>query len=169
MDNNVVFRIARGLQAAGLAVLRFNFRGAGASDGVHDGHGAEEEDARAAIDFLQREFPGLALWGAGFSFGSRTLGSLARREPRLERLLLVTLPCRASDCLFVADLHMPTHLLMAGNDEYGTLSDVRERVPQLPANIDAEEIEGVDHFFRGKTPELERRVRTWAEGALTLR
>ena len=39
MDNNVVFRVARGLQHAGLAVLRFNFRGAGASEGVHDGQG----------------------------------------------------------------------------------------------------------------------------------
>lgn len=169
MDNNVVFRTARGLQSAGLAVLRFNFRGAGQSEGLHDGAGGEEEDVRAALDHLQREFPGVPLWGAGFSFGSRTLASYARREPRLERLLLVALPCRAYDCSFVAELRTPTHLLMAGEDQYGTLRDLGERVGTLPANIDTEEIEHVDHFFRGKTPELERRVRTWAEGALTHR
>ena len=169
LDNNVVFRIARGLQTAGLAALRFNFRGAGNSDGVHDGKGAEEEDARAALDHLQRERPGIPLWAAGFSFGSRTVASLARREPRIERLLLVALPCRAFDCSFIAELRTPAHLLMAGEDQYGTLRDLRERVPQLPGNVDVEEIEGVDHFFRGATPELERRVRSWAEGALTLR
>ena len=48
MDNNVVFRTARGMQKAGLAVLRFNFRGVGGSEGVHDGNGAEESDAAAA-------------------------------------------------------------------------------------------------------------------------
>jgi len=169
MHNNVVFRTARGLQAAGLAVLRFNFRGAGASEGLHDGAGAEEQDARAALDHLQREFPGIPLWAAGFSFGARTIASFARSEPRIERLLLVALPCRAYDCSFVAQLSMRTHLVLAGNDEYGTLRDLRERVPPLPSNIDVEEIGGVDHFFRGATPELERRIRTWAEGALTLR
>ena len=169
MHNNVVFRTARGLQSAGLAVLRFNFRGAGASEGLHDGSGAEEEDARAALDYLQREFPGVALWAAGFSFGARTIASLARTEPRIERALLVALPCRAYDCSFVAQLRMPTHLVLASTDEYGTLRDLRERVPPLPDNIDVEEIETEDHFFRGATPELERRVRTWAEGALTLR
>src|SRR6478735_6650392 len=39
MDNKVVFRASRGLQEAGLAVLRFNFRGVRRSAGKHDGKG----------------------------------------------------------------------------------------------------------------------------------
>jgi len=92
MDNNVVFRIARGLQHAGLAVLRFNFRSAGASEGVHDGKGAEEGDVRAALDHLERGLPGLELWAAGFSFGARTVGSLARSEARIRRVALIAPP-----------------------------------------------------------------------------
>ena len=52
MNSSVVFRASRGLQLAGVDVLRFNFRGAGRSEGVHDGRGGELEDLRAALDWL---------------------------------------------------------------------------------------------------------------------
>ena len=162
MDNNVVFRTARGLQRAGLAVLRFNFRGTGASEGVHDGAGAEETDAAAVLGHLERRFPGLALWGAGFSFGARTIASLACRDRRLSRALCVTMPCKAFDCSFLARVLAPTHVILAGLDEYGNLSDLRARVPGLPPHVATEEIPGVDHFFKGRTPELEARVHAWA-------
>src|SRR5262245_13610982 len=81
MHNNVVFRIARALQSCGLAVLRFNFRGAGASAGEHDGQGGEVEDARAALDHLASAHPGIPLWAAGFSFGARMAAALAMDEP----------------------------------------------------------------------------------------
>jgi alpha/beta superfamily hydrolase len=51
----------------------------------------------------------------------------------------------------------PTRIILAGNDEYGNLAELRERV-ELPAHVECEEIPGVDHFFRGKTPELDARV-----------
>jgi hypothetical protein len=165
MDNNVVFRTARGLQSAGLAVLRFNFRGAGQSEGQHDGRGAEERDAQAALDWLAERFPGVPLWAAGFSFGARTLASLARHERRLARLLLIALPARVFDCEFVRDVLPSTRVLLAGNDSFGNLSDLMASVGTLPAHVQAEEIPGTDHFFRGRTPELEARVRAWAQEA----
>jgi alpha/beta superfamily hydrolase len=166
MDNNVVFRVARALQAAGLAVLRFNFRGVGASAGEHDGHGAEEEDLRAALDFMQASFPGLALWAAGFSFGARTAAGLATRDERLERLLCVALPCKAFDCSMIRRVLPPTHVIQAGQDGFGNLADLVALAGPLPAHVDAEEIDGIDHFFTKRTPELEARVRTWAEASL---
>jgi alpha/beta superfamily hydrolase len=166
MDNNVVFRASRGLQTAGLAVLRFNFRSAGASEGDHDGEGAEEQDVVAALDELEARYPALELWAGGFSFGSRTVGSLARRERRIRRVCLVAPPSRVYDCGFVRELSQPTLVLLAENDEFGTPSDFRERVGELPPNFEIETVSGVDHFFRGKTPELERRVRAWAERML---
>lgn len=168
MHNNVVFRTARGLQRAGFAVLRFDFRGVEGSEGSHDGRGGEDEDARAAVDWLAARFPGLAIWGAGFSFGARTMMALAPKEPRLARILLVALPVKSFDCSALALVPQPTHLVMSGNDEHGSYSDLRARFPALPAHIDAEVIEGVDHFFRGKTPELEARVRRYAEQTLEL-
>lgn len=169
LHNNVVFRIARGLQKAGLAVLRFNFRGVEASEGVHDGNGAEEEDARAALDWLAQRFPGLELWGGGFSFGARTMLALAAREPRIARLLCVALPVSAFDCSAILAVRVPTRLIMAGNDQYGTLADLRARFPVLPTDVEVDEIPGVDHFFKGKTLELEERVRSYALKALEIR
>ncbi len=162
MHNNVVFRIARGLQHAGLAALRINFRGAGESEGQHDLGRGEEDDARAALDWLEREFPGLPLWAAGFSFGGRVLAGLAAREPRIRRLICVALPCKAFDCSVIRHVRCPTLCLMAGADGFGTLSDLLERVPDLPPNVETDDIPGVDHFFQGATPEVEARIRDHA-------
>ncbi len=166
MDNNVVFRIARGLQNAGLAVVRFNFRGVGASEGLHDGDGGEEQDAAAALSLLEERYPALPLWGGGFSFGARTIAGLARHDRRIARLLCVTMPCRVFDCSFLKDVLPPTRILMAGADQFGNLADLRELVPGLPAHIECDEIPGVDHFFKGKTPELGARVLAWAQEQL---
>ena len=166
MDNNVVFRVARGLQHAGLAVLRFNFRSAGASEGVHDGKGAEDGDVRAALDHLEREFPGLDLWAGGFSFGSRTVGSLARSEPRIRRVALIAPPAKAYDCRFIREIPQPTLIVHAEHDEFGTPGDFDASVGPLPASFERIVIPGVEHFFRGATPELEASIKEWAERSL---
>jgi len=162
MHNNVVFRIARGLQRAGLAVVRFNFRGVESSEGAHDGHGGEVEDARAVLGWLGEQHPGLPLWAAGFSFGARTATELAAGEARAARLLCVALPCKAFDCSALLRVRQPALVLQAGRDAFGNLADLRERLPDLPPQIELDQIEGEEHFFRGATPRLEARVRAWA-------
>jgi len=163
MHNNVTFRIARALQGAGLAALRFNFRGAGASEGAHDGGPGEVDDAAAALDWLAERRPGLPLWAAGFSFGARTATLLATRDERVQRLICVALPCRAFDCSGLMAVRQPAYVLAAGEDQFGDLAELRARFPDLPRGIETDEIPGVDHFFRGATPELERRIRSYAE------
>src|SRR5450755_3950806 len=70
LHNKVVYRTARALRHSGHAVLRFNFRGVGKSQGRH-AHGIGEiEDARAALAWLRARYPGLPYTLAGFSFGS---------------------------------------------------------------------------------------------------
>src|SRR5919106_5327832 len=70
MHNKVVFRAAAGLVDAGLATLRFNFRGVGASTGEHHGED-EKQDVRDALDYLSAIYPHMPVTLAGFSFGSR--------------------------------------------------------------------------------------------------
>ena len=166
MANNVVFRAARGLQNAGLAVLRFNFRGVGKSEGVHHGQGGEEEDLRAALDHLAKELPGTELWTGGFSFGARTAASYARRDPRIVRLVLVAIPVGAFDVSFLREVKLPGFVLMAEKDPYGTLETLQMRFPDLYAGLETDEVAGVDHFFQGKTTEVQERVRRYAERAL---
>ena len=59
----------KALNSFGFPVLRFNFRGAGLSQGEHDQGEGEVEDVRTALDWLEREFP-LPMIFAGFSFGA---------------------------------------------------------------------------------------------------
>jgi len=58
MDNHVVLALRGTLAGAGATTLRFNFRGAGRSQGEHDGGRGEATDARAAIDELRKLRPG---------------------------------------------------------------------------------------------------------------
>jgi alpha/beta superfamily hydrolase len=81
MHNKVVYQAAKSLDSLAMAVLRFNFRGAGKSEGVHDRGDGERGDVDAALDFLEAEFPLLPQLVAGFSFG----GGLARRLQRCPR------------------------------------------------------------------------------------
>ena len=165
MNNTVVFRTARGLAEAGLAVLRFNFRGVGRSGGVHDGRGGEEADLGAALDHLGQEFPGIELWSGGFSFGARTAASQARGDPRVARIVLVALPVRAYDCSFVREIRTPGLILMAGRDAFGTLADLKREFPERYSLLEADEIPDADHFFQRAGDEVQRRVRSYAQRA----
>ena len=160
-------RIAKGLRRAGIATLRFNFRGTEGSEGVHHGAGLEEGDAEAALDFLAERHPGLPLWAAGFSFGARTVCGLAPREPRIARAIFVALPVSVYECDPITSVEQPSLLLFAGNDDFGTRTIFVERFGIPRANFDVQEIPGTDHFFRHKTPELEQHVRAWADQQLT--
>ncbi|MCP3920894.1 MAG: hypothetical protein GY711_35650 [bacterium] len=166
MRNNVVYRVARGLAEAGLVVVRFNFRGTGLSAGVHDGAGAEDGDLVAVLDWMAREHPELELWAAGFSFGARTVASVASCYPRILRALLVALPVSAYPCEFASELEGPGLVLMAGADEFGSLAVLEERFPELADAFETHEIEGADHFFKGFLPDVQAYVRAWAERSL---
>ena len=81
MHNKVVTTLERALRELGLATVRFNFRGVGASQGSFDGGHGETDDALALAAWVQRVRPGDALWMAGFSFGSYVALSVATTLP----------------------------------------------------------------------------------------
>src|SRR4051812_38589465 len=70
MHTKVVYQSAKALARIGCAVLRFNFRGAGASEGVFDEGAGETGDFRAALDAMAERHPEVPLWAGGMSFGS---------------------------------------------------------------------------------------------------
>src|SRR5258705_12775548 len=87
MHNKVVFRAASALHEAGLVTLRINFRGVGQSTGTHDDGRGEREDARAALDYLSEQYPGLAITICGFSFGARVGMEAGISDARVARLI----------------------------------------------------------------------------------
>jgi alpha/beta superfamily hydrolase len=110
MHNKVVTTLERALRELGLATVRFNFRGVGASAGVFDDGRGETDDALAVAAWLQRVRPDAALWLAGFSFGSyvalRAAGILPARQlitvaPAVTRLDFTRLPMPACPWLVI--------------------------------------------------------------------
>lgn len=105
MTNKVVTTLERTLLELGLATVRFNFRGVGASAGTYDHGDGETDDALAIAAWLARVRPHDALWLAGFSFGSYVALRAAAQLPVKQLITVapaVTLrnfaALRAPDC-----------------------------------------------------------------------
>ena len=82
MHTKAVYRAAQALNEIGLSVLRFNFRGVGASTGSYDAGIGEREDVTATLDWLEKNYPNLPLLVGGFSFGSMVGICLLYTSPR---------------------------------------------------------------------------------------
>jgi alpha/beta superfamily hydrolase len=94
MHNKVVYHAMKAFQSLGLPVLRFNFRGTELSEGEHDFGEGEQDDVRAALDWLQREFD-LPILFAGFSFGSYVGLRACCGDPRVIGLVALGIPTHA--------------------------------------------------------------------------
>jgi alpha/beta superfamily hydrolase len=162
MHFKVVFRAAKALQQHEVAVLRFNFRGVGRSEGVHDHGRGEQDDVRAALAELRRRFPGLPLVVGGFSFGA----SMALRvgcEDRLSALFALGLPVGMMLDLASLETCRPPRLFVQGElDPFGGGERMRELIARLPEPRTLVVVPGADHFFAGHLEELQEAVATWA-------
>jgi alpha/beta superfamily hydrolase len=142
-------------------VLRFNFRGAGLSAGVHDRGGGEQGDVRAALDFLASEFPGVPLLVAGFSFGAWVGLRVGCADSRVSHLIGLGIPVNSTDFSFLRQCDKPKLFVHGSNDEYGAIEKVRTFVPTFAGNNQLAVVEGVDHFFAGKLDQLARAINAW--------
>jgi uncharacterized protein len=161
MHNKVVFQVAKSIDALGAPVLRFNFRGAGLSEGVHDRGIGERDDVRTALQFLLAEFPGVPLLVAGFSFGSVVGLRVGCQAPEVTQLIALGLPVNDADVSFLFECRKPKLFVHGSNDEHGHVRKVEELVPSLPGENRLVIVEGVDHFFTGKLSEVDQAITTW--------
>ncbi len=164
MDNPVVIRAAEVTQAAGYASLRFNFRGAGGSEGVHDKGRGEQEDVRAAMAALATHLPAGSRVGVmGYSFGAAMAARATRPSVPQAPLGLIAPPLGMYD-FDVLQTSPGRLLLVAGTaDSYCPV----EALHRLAAITSAEEriVEGADHFFFGKLYPLGEAIGAWLAGA----
>lgn len=164
LHEKVTHRVARALEDSGFLVLRFNFRGVGRSEGVHDGGAGERLDLESALGVLRdRGLPEAPLVLAGFSFGSVVTAGVVAGGVRPAGLLLVGVPV-GIDALPPLDAFPgPVAFVHGTADEHGPVERLRDTWPLLREPKQLREIEGADHFFTGRAAELHAAVRELAD------
>lgn len=164
MDNPVVVRAAEVCREAGLATLRFNFRGVGKSGGIHDQGEGEQEDVLGALALLGKALGPTTLLGViGYSFGAWVGGRVACSHDRVGGVVLIAPPLAFYDFAFLTG-YPKTLLLLAGTrDPYCPRAEFEALGAGLPG-ARARVIEGADHFFFGKLYPLGEAVAAWAHG-----
>lgn len=162
LHNKVVFRAARGLEAAGVATLRFNFRGVGASQGRHDRGEGEMRDFEAAIAWMITQHPGLKVFAGGFSFGSWVASRAACEMPEVDAIFLIGAPINGTDLRYLRRCEKPTLLIHGTKDEFGDPDKLAALVEASP-RAEMVLVDGADHFFNRQLEVLEQTLRAWAE------
>ncbi|HXG93108.1 MAG TPA: alpha/beta fold hydrolase [Blastocatellia bacterium] len=158
MHNKVVYRIAKAFQEAGFAVLRFNFRGTGHSGGEHDYGRGEQDDLRAAIEFIETNYPGAEVWLAGFSFGAAVMLQAVCGDPRVRAIVAAGAPVSKYDFTHIVECSQPKLFVSGALDEFCSPADLENFVARLSEPKQLRIIEGADHFFEGHLPELAQAV-----------
>ena len=161
LHNKVVFQVAKTLHRRGVPVLRFNFRGAGLSAGVHDNGKGEADDVRAALDSLTREFSWQPILLAGFSFGAWVGLRVGCTDERVTDLVGLGIPVNDSSLSYLKTCTKPKLILQGSRDQFGSRERVEALVAEVPEPKRAVFIEGGDHFFKGHLPEMAAALDAW--------
>ena len=157
MDNKVVQTLARAFVACGWTTVRFNFRGVGASEGVHDEGRGELDDM---LDVVRQLAPEGSLAIAGFSFGafvaSGALEKLWTGRDVRQVVLVGTAAARNVVAALPAEAHERALVVHGEADDTVALSAVMDwaRPQSLPVTV----IPGGGHFFHGQLPLLKSLV-----------
>jgi alpha/beta superfamily hydrolase len=154
MHNKVVYHTMKVFSSFGLPVLRFNYRGVGLSEGEFDDGQGEQQDVRAALDWLAENFNRPLLF-AGFSFGSYVGLRACCGDNRVKGLIGLGVPAHAEGrdytYGFLPQCLQPKLFISGDHDIYGpreAMEQVFERVPEPKRLV---WVEGADHFFQGTT------------------
>ncbi len=148
MDNPVPAGLAEQLAGAGVAALRFDFRGVRSSGGAHGEGEAEQADVAAAVRAAGDLVPGVPVVGVGYSFGADVL--LAVDPGDLAAVVAVAPPLRVLPAESLARHRgaVPTLVLSPAHDQFCDPATAAERTSGWPDTTLAT-IEGADHFLTG--------------------
>jgi alpha/beta superfamily hydrolase len=157
MDNKVAQTLARTFVGLGYVAVRFNFRGVGASAGVHDHGIGETDDMAIVLEQMRARYPGLPVALAGFSFGtfvsSRLQQRLSAAGQPAERLVLIG---SAAGKWAMPDVPADSILIHGETDDTIPLAAVLDWA--RPQDIPVIVIPGADHFFHRKLGHIKNLV-----------
>ncbi len=152
MMNKTLYRVAKRLpEEAAMPNLRFNFRGAGASDGSFDNGEGEQGDVAAALDVLSHLYPDCPISLIGYSFGAVVGLRAGLVDARVDRLVALGLPLDHDwDLDFLRELAKPTLFVHGENDEFGSAAQLESFVAELPPFGRTHVVPTANHLFQGQ-------------------
>ncbi|TMG06453.1 MAG: hypothetical protein E6I09_01970 [Chloroflexi bacterium] len=153
MHNNVVDAVCQTAAADGIVALRFNFRGAGGSEGTYDNGVGEQDDVGAALAYL-RELPevdGARVALAGYSFGAAI--ALQAVDERLNAFIAVSLPTTMP--LKDVRVACPALFISGDEDEYSDAGELTRLVRGLGSKAELKLLPGLGHFWFGVERDLQ--------------
>jgi alpha/beta superfamily hydrolase len=154
MHTKVVYQAAKALSRIGCAVLRFNFRGAGASAGTFTNGVGERDDFTAALDFMNNRYRSAPLWAGGMSFGSWVGLSVGAEDERVSTLIGIAMPLNRYDFAPIRDSGKAKFFIHGEFDEVCPVKTVREFYAQAAEPKELVVIDSADHVFDGKVSEV---------------
>jgi hypothetical protein len=166
MGNGIVVRLCLDLTVAGWAALRFDFRGAGGSQGSFDEGQGEMDDVRGAVDLLLARpdvDPG-EVAAIGYSFGAGVALHHAVRDRRLRRMVGIALVKQHYDDPFLDDDPRPKLFIAGEDDPWAPARAMRGYVERLKPPRELHVIPGTGHLFSGYVDEVTRVIVDWLAG-----
>lgn len=160
MSNNVVFAICQALAQQSIAALRFNFRGVGKSGGAFGEGVGEQEDVRAALDFVLAR-PGIdqeRIGLAGYSFGGSVALPVAVEDERVKRLALVSPALSDSGWEELKGYGRPKLVIIGENDFVIPEGQLWQQVKDILEPKQWQVIAGADHSWAGFEEEVAGKV-----------
>lgn len=164
MHNKVVYHAMKALSAFRLPVLRFNFRGAGLSEGVHDAGRGERDDVRAALDWLEDEYA-LPVIFAGFSFGAAVGMKACCPDARVVGLIALGTPLAVQERLYtynyLSACAKPKLMVSGDHDPFGPADNLREIFDLAAEPKEFVLVENTGHFFEDKLDAMRDAITNW--------
>ena len=159
MNNQIVYKLFYMFVDRGFAVIRFNFRGVGRSEGEFDHGTGELSDAASALDWAQTVHQDArGCWIAGFSFGAWIGMQLLMRRPEVEGFISIAPPANLHDFSFLAPCPSSGLIIHGDRDKVVPQKDVQGLVDKLKQQkgivIEQQIVPEANHFFEQQTDDL---------------
>ena len=156
MYNVIVATLAQSLCAAGIAALRFNFRGVDMSEGSFDGGNGEIQDAEEALNYLSlcENVDASRVGIAGYSFGAAVAMAAASRSNLAQAIVSVACPSRVFNEMSAQEMLIPKMLILGEHDHDFPAQQFKFMARRYSDPKQVEIIDGADHFFGGHVAQV---------------
>jgi len=165
MDNSVVGAIETGLQRAGFATLRFNFRGVGRSTGLYGSGAGEQDDTHAAVTYLRQHSGVTAVTAAGFSFGAMVALRAGAASPAVDRLIGIAPPLTVMDLHFLEACGKRKLFVVGDRDQYCSVTALQQQLTHVADPKHHVIVAGADHFLSDYDDDIAAAVQTFVARA----